>query len=106
LRKLAKKSTVKYWPGPLAIFALGQTTEEAVLSGLFGSNDLQGSMRQAKGDLLKRRCLVQSLFYFATRNRAEGNEKQFRIRMSMCIEMEDPVADVEWYLARAEIQKN
>ena len=96
---------MKYWPGALALFALGQKTEEEVLVELFGTNDLQESVRQATTDLLKRRRLVQSLFYFATRNRAEGNEKQCRIRMLTCFELENPVLEVEWYLARAEIQK-
>lgn len=104
LSKLTKKSRVKYWPGPLALFALGQMPEEEVLVELCGTNDLQESVRQAKDDLLKRRCLVQSLFYFATQKRAKGNEEQCRIGMAKCTDMENPVLEVEWYLARAEKQ--
>jgi len=102
LRKLAKKPRIKEWPGPLALFSLGLKTQEDVLAELCDTNELNEAINQAKDDLLKRRRLVQALFYFATRNRDERNEEQCHKEMVMCANLDNPILEPEWYLARAE----
>jgi tetratricopeptide (TPR) repeat protein len=102
LRKLAKRPRIKYWPGPLALLALGQKTEQEVLLEACGSSDLDVAIKQASADLLKRRELAQSLFYFGVRKRSEGHEEGCRQRMITCARLENPILEAEWYLARAE----
>jgi len=105
LRRLAKKSRIKQWPGALAVFALGEKTHEEVLMELCGTTELDESMKRAKNDLLTRRRLVQALFYFATRKREERDEQQCRAGMEKCASLENPILENEWYLARAEVEQ-
>ena len=103
LRKLAGKSRIQYWPGPLASFALGENTEDELLQKACGVAELDVATEIAKKDLLKRRQLVASLFYFGVRQRANGSEEQCRQWMERCVALENPIIECEWYLARGEV---
>ena len=105
LEKLGKKPRAKYWPGVLALFAIGMRSEEEVLLDFGGTDKLDELSVRAKSEFLIHRCLVQSLFYFATRKRQEGSEKECRTLMSQCANLENPVLEPEWYLARFESEQ-
>ena len=61
----------------------------------------------ARTDLLKRRFLCQALFYGACREREAGDEPACMKKMEECFHLENPIIEVEWYLARGEFnQKN
>jgi hypothetical protein len=62
-------------------------------------------MRLVRKDVLKRRRLVNAMFYFATRSRDEGSEEECLARMRKCASIENPIVEVEWYLARGEAER-
>lgn len=102
LRKLAKKSRIKEWPGVLALYVLGEKTQADVFAAVCGSSDINKAINQAKTDLLTRRRITKALFYIATLYRDENNEEQCREKMISCASLENPVLEIEWYLAREE----
>lgn len=103
LRNRAKRRAVTSWPGPLALFVLGQKAQEEALLATSGFADVESAINRAKGDLLRRRELVNALFYFAVRHRSEGREELCRAGMQQCASLENPIIEQEWYLARAEV---
>jgi len=103
LTKLAKKSRIHYWPGPIALFLLGKSSIDEVLSAACGTPDFQQCNSIATGDLLKRRQLVNALFYLAVRARDLGDEDKCRELLSQCRELRNPVLEIEWYLSDSEI---
>ncbi len=104
LRKLAKQPRIKYWPGPAALFVLGRKSPTTILRALCGTTDVERAMIDARSDLGKRRELVQALFYFAAKQRAEGGEDECLAGMRACASLANPVVELEWYLARAEAE--
>lgn len=106
LQKLAKKSRIQYWPGPLALLALGKKTAEEILRERWSTSDLDELTRQAptKKNLLKRRELVQALFYWATSLRKANHEEQCLALFSRCVSIPNPLGiEEEWYLAQREV---
>jgi hypothetical protein len=105
LRNRAKRRAISSWPGPLALFVLGRKTQEEALLATSGFTQVDAAIHRAKTDLLRRRELVQALFYFAVRHRSEGDEEQCRAGMIQCAGLENPIIEQEWYLARAEAEQ-
>jgi len=105
LQRLAKKRRIREWPGGLALFVLGLQSQQDLLFELCGATSLEESIKEAKGDLFKLRRLVKILFYSAVRQRFEGHENKCHELMVLCAGLENPVLEVEWYLARAESTK-
>jgi len=105
LAKLAKRPGIKWWPGSLALFALHQKAPEEVLAEACGTPEVEEAIKVASSDLLKRRSLAKTLFYMAVRERAGGREEECRTLMVQCAVLENPIIEVEWYLARAEVEK-
>ena len=105
LGKLAKKSRIQYWPGPLGLYVLGKSSFDEVLISATDTNNLTEAFALAKTDLLKRRYLCQLLFYAAVNQRNIGDENGCLERMKNCIQLENPILEVEWYLARNETEK-
>lgn len=105
LRDRAEKPLIKSWPGPLALFAVGTASLEDVLLEACGTRDPEAAMRLARRDVLKRRRLVNATFCFATRRRSEGSEEDCLAQMRMCARIENPIVEVEWYLARGEVEQ-
>ena len=104
LRRLAKKSIIKSWPGPVALYVLGDISFQEMLESdddLKGNNILQ-LVEKAQTDLLIRRMTVQALFYLAVSKRCEGDEDGCHHMMVDCARLENPIIELEWYLARAE----
>ena len=105
LRALAKNSRIKKWPGALGLFVLGDKSREDVLAEVIGSNQLDAAISVAKDDLLKRRYLAKALFYLASRKRSEGDEEACKFEMAECASLDNPVLEIEWYLACAEVDR-
>ncbi|MGH6934415.1 MAG: hypothetical protein ACREEE_18520, partial [Dongiaceae bacterium] len=104
LSMLAKGPNAYYWPGPLAKFVIGEMALEETLERAAGSRSLAVCSTNASNSVLKRRQLCQCLFYNAVRRRASGDEKGCFDYMSRTFELENPLIELEWYLARAEVQ--
>jgi hypothetical protein len=98
-----ERPRIKYWPGPLAEFALGMESFDSVLIGEFGTNDVETIKRRAQTDLLARRRLTMALFYLGTWRRSRSDEQGCRAAMRECAGLVNPVLECEWYLARREI---
>ncbi len=105
LRELSKHRRIEYWPGPLAMYALREKTQAVVLTDLGETTNLKALVRRAKRDLYVRRQLVRTLFYFAARDREEGREEECHAGMVKCASLENPIIEVEWYLAQAEAEQ-
>lgn len=102
LGKLAKKPRMNEWPGGLGLFVLRQKSREELLSEICGTKNLRAAVSKAAGDLLRRRSLVKTIFYLAAKKRDEGLEEECRTAMVECATLENPILELEWYLARAE----
>jgi tetratricopeptide (TPR) repeat protein len=100
--RASRKIWIQGWPGALALFVLGRKSEEEVLIEATKCNVLRDAIRAARDDLLSRRRLARALFYFAVRKRSEGLEKECHAGMVQCASLENPIIEVEWYLARGE----
>jgi tetratricopeptide (TPR) repeat protein len=106
LQKLAKKSRIQYWPGPLALLALGEKTAEEILRERWSTSNLDELTGQSptKKNLLKRRQLVQALFYWATSLRKTNHEEQCLALFLRCVSIPNPLGiEEEWYLAQREV---
>ena len=103
LTRLAKKSRIKSWPGPLAQFVLERQSFNEVLRDSFKTDNLLETAEQAKSDILKRRELVQALFVFGTRCRQRREKDGCRRAFQQCARLENPHVEQEWYLAAAEV---
>jgi tetratricopeptide (TPR) repeat protein len=105
LHKLQKKKVYGQsvlWPRPVILMVLGERSFADVLNDGLGSPELSECLRRAGTDLLKRRRLCQALFYDACREREAGNEPACLLRMQVCSQLENPILEEEWYLARGE----
>jgi len=60
----------------------------------------------ARTDLLKRRELCQALFYGACCEREAGDNAACMDKMQACAHLENPIIEVEWYLALGECRQN
>jgi hypothetical protein len=113
LARLAKKSRINSWPGPLALYVLAERSFEDVLSGYFGIGDLPGITEKAKSDILKRRQLAQALLVLGTMYRVRGDGAGCHKMMQYCAQLENPHLENPhlenphledaWYLAAAEV---
>jgi hypothetical protein len=127
LKKLSKRRKIKSWPGPLALYALGKLSFEDVLyevggphdeamytnvdgvlcrmDTLGGSRDLATVRRWAETDLLRRRQLCRALFYRGVKSLSEGDAKGYAWWMGECCALENPILEMEWYIARHEARQ-
>lgn len=104
LRNRAGRSAIKHWPGPVARYYLGQIEFPEVLSAATGTGDIHRAITVARDDLLSRRQLCVALFHDGVRSRANGAEHHCQARMLQCYELENPLIEAEWYLARFEVR--
>lgn len=113
LRNRAKRMAIQAFPGPVARYYLGEIDLAAMLVAATeqlspkrgGTADLAEAMELARGDLLTRRFMCVALFHDGVKARAEGNEAHCMKRMRECFELENPLIELEWYLARFEVEK-
>jgi tetratricopeptide (TPR) repeat protein len=106
LRNRARdRGAMKYWPGSLALFVLGAASRDDVLAQACGTSDPKRAVRDAAKDLLKRRRLARALFYFGTHARDRGSEPECHTLMRASAGLQNPIVELEWYLARGEVKK-
>jgi len=103
--KRKKVYLAEAWPRPVVAMVLGEKSLPEILASGIGSPDLGTCIQVARTDLLKRRFLFQALFYRACREREAGNESACMEKMRACFHLENPIIEVEWYLARGECSK-
>jgi hypothetical protein len=97
-----KKLRISNWPGSLALFALDKKSFDNVLKEL-ECEDLKAAFQRSRGDVKLKRDLVQALLCLGTRLRADGDSKGSRHAFRRCAELENPVTELAWYLAAAEV---
>jgi tetratricopeptide (TPR) repeat protein len=105
LENRAKRSPIRLWPGPVARYYIGQFTFSDVLQEATGVRDLSEALATARDDLLIRRHLCVSLFHEGVKRRTAGDEEGCLEHMRKCYALEDPLIELEWYLARHEVQR-
>jgi hypothetical protein len=105
LRRLSKKSSIDYWPGPLARYVLGEISFEAVLAALAKESKVSKPLEAASTDRLARRLVCVALFHDGLRHRGVGQEEFCMTRMRECVELTNSYLEPEWYLARYEVER-
>jgi tetratricopeptide (TPR) repeat protein len=100
--RLSSWPNISSWPGPLVYLALGERSAEVILEEQFGDKKPESLLRR-NADILRRRQLAKALFFFAVKHRADGREQECRILMSTVAQIENPLIELEWYLARGEL---
>jgi hypothetical protein len=103
LAKIFRKGFFGAWPGPVAVYILGNATEEDVLEKATGSPSLERSLENADSDILANRQLVQALFYLSLKHREDGDEAEANRLMALCADRANPHLEMEWFLAQAEV---
>lgn len=103
-RTKAKKSSP--WPMPVAQFLLGQVTFAEMLAAGFGTPNLDRVKRMATNDPLTLRQLTNALFAMALHCRAAGDEADSLKWFSECAGQVNPLIEVEWHLAKAEVARS
>jgi tetratricopeptide (TPR) repeat protein len=104
LDRLARKSRIRSWPGPVAVYALRRTEFVNVLRYI-SDGDIQECISAARENHWKRRQLTKALFYAAVRDRDDGKAGEALTHMRLCQELENPILENEWYLARHEVRR-
>jgi tetratricopeptide (TPR) repeat protein len=101
-RSKSKNRFTQNWPGPVVLYIQGRLPWEMVVLRATEQSTATAALRAARDDVLFRRQLVQALFYFAAAERAAGRERACRAAMKRCAALENPIIEIEWYLARAD----
>jgi hypothetical protein len=104
LLKLSEGRRAGSWPGPVALCVLGTRHFEELPTLVTGEADIEKSVAVGRVDILKRRRLCQVLFYSAVMKRDRGDAAGCQRGMRQCYELENPLLEEEWYLARAEVE--
>jgi hypothetical protein len=112
VKELGREKAFEFcWPIPLMAFVLGDAPYSAVMKGATNSNfhkeppreELGAALEMAKRDLMTRRRFTNLLLQEATLARASGDETGCMAKMRQCYEMENPIIENSWYLARYEV---
>jgi hypothetical protein len=90
------------WPAPVAQHYLGDITFKQLLEAASRRANLAVEVEAWKIDLGKRRRITVALFHNGIRGRAQGDDEHCLARMRQCCELENPLLEQEWYLARHE----
>jgi hypothetical protein len=99
------------WPLPLMAFVLGEAAYAQVMkfatSSRLNSKETTEDPAEARlianTDLMTRRRLTSVYLQEATLARARGDETACMAKMRACYEMENPIIEAAWYLARYEM---
>lgn len=99
------------WPIPLMAFVLGEASYSQVMkfatsSRMHTKETTEDSVEArliASTDLMTRRRLTNVYLQEATLARADGNEEGCMAKMRECYELENPIIEAAWYLARYEV---
>jgi tetratricopeptide (TPR) repeat protein len=105
LQRLSKKSSIDYWPGPLARYMLAEISFEEVLAALAKRLKVSDPLEAALTDILARRWVCVALFHDGLRHRVAGQEELCMGRMRECVGLTNSYLEPEWYLARYEVER-
>jgi hypothetical protein len=103
LAKVFQRGFFSAWPGPVAVYILGNATEEEILEKATGFPSLERSLEKADSDTLANRQVVQALFYMSLKHREDGDEAEANRLMGLCADRPNPHLEMEWFLAQAEV---
>src|SRR5207253_2323411 len=73
-----------------------------LLDAFARTHSVEVVFRAAASDLVLRRRLIKFLFYWGVAKRAKGEEEGCLELMEQCANLENPIVEDEWYLARDE----
>jgi tetratricopeptide (TPR) repeat protein len=104
LRNRTNRNTNRAWPFAVAQYYLERASFEDVMDAVDRQILPFGTVPPAKSALGRRRRLVVALFHDGVKRRVRGEEEQCLIRMRECREIENPLLEQEWYLARHEME--
>jgi hypothetical protein len=102
MRNRINRCVSQVWPAPVAQHYLGDITFEQLLEAANRRANLAVKLEAWKIDLGRRRRLSVALFHNGIRGRAQGDNELCLARMRECCELENPILEQEWYLARYE----
>jgi hypothetical protein len=106
MKKSIKRQSARAMPGPLAKFILQGMTIEEILLEKYGSSDLKLLEVHANTNLRLRRDLCEVLLCLATEARSRKNEDACLALMRRCARLENPLLQIEWFLARGEVERH
>ncbi|MHB1044152.1 MAG: hypothetical protein ACYC0Q_15125 [Eubacteriales bacterium] len=93
LKKKSKHERIKYWPGPVAQYLLGNMSEDDLILTARKSNR-------------EKRYLCEAYFYIGARALSKGDKKHFRKAMADSVATGPPnYVENEFYLARYELAR-
>jgi tetratricopeptide (TPR) repeat protein len=104
LRNRTNRNTNRAWPFAVAQYYLGRASFEDVMDAVDRRILPPGTVPPAKSAFGRQRRLVVALFHDGLKSRVQGEEEQCLIRMKECCEIENPLLEQEWYLARHEVE--
>lgn len=111
LRERSASGRLSVWPNrssfpePPVNPAPEERSVEAFLQQHFGDKNLENLLR-GSDDIVRQRELVNALFFLAVKHRADGQEQECRKLMSAVVQIENPLVELEWYLARGELSQS
>lgn len=105
LRNRVKQTFDDVWPCPIARYYLGDIALEEVMEAVNDQPTSAMPLDEWRIELGRRRRLTGALFHDAVRSRARGDEAHCLARMRECYNLENPLLEQEWYLARYEVRK-
>lgn len=106
LRNRVTRIFSRAWPCQIAQYLLGDIVFETVMETVNRQPAAAAPLDAAKAELGRRRRLSVALFHDGVRSRAQGDEERCLARMRECYELENPLIEQEWYLARYEVRKS
>ena len=105
LRKLAKKSSINWWPGHVARYILDEISFDDMLRVATDETSRTQPLDPALKGLMTRRHTCVALFHDGIRHRAEGEEKLCMDRMRECTKIDARFIEPECHLARYEVER-
>jgi hypothetical protein len=101
LRSLDPAVLDEIWPGPVALCVLDRLKFGQLPRYL--ARELKPAIDEAAASMTRRRVNCHTLFYGAVRSRAGDDETSCISMMRQCFNLENPIDEEEWYLARYEV---
>jgi tetratricopeptide (TPR) repeat protein len=97
LKKQARGSRIRCWPGPIAQFLLGEMDEESLLN------------LTSRTPILHERELAQAHFWIGVQRERQGDSRGYRESLAAVVEKGTPshrsvILEHEFWLARAELE--
>jgi tetratricopeptide (TPR) repeat protein len=105
LENRCKRERIQMFPGHIARYILGECPFYEVVKAATGGSNVEVAVAAAGSDLQKRRGLCEALFYDGVLCRSRNNEAGCLARMQKCHALENPILEVEWYLAAEECRR-